>query len=107
MDNQASHVLKKYLTLKQCNNLLVKPNNHRVNAREQAIQMFKTHIITALATIDSKFFLQLWDSLTSQVENTLNMLRPLRINPAMLVYKAIPGPYDWNRFPLLPPDARS
>jgi hypothetical protein len=83
--------------------MLVEPNNHRVNAAEHTIQMFKNHFIGALATTDSKFPLQLWDCLAPQVKTTLNMLRPLRINPELLAYEAIHGPCDWNRFPLTPP----
>ncbi len=74
MDNQASTIIKKYLTTKQCNQMLVGPHNHRVNAAKRTIQTFKVHIISALATTNSKFPLQLWDYLTPQVENTLNML---------------------------------
>jgi hypothetical protein len=106
MDNQASWVIKKYLTSKQCDNLLVKPNNHCVNTAKQAIQMFKAHFISALATTDSKFPLQLWDCLTPQVKNTLNMLHPSQINPMMSAYKAINGPYNWNQFPLAPPGCK-
>ncbi len=94
MENQASRVIKKYLAKQQCDNLLVEPNNHWVNAAEHAIQTFKAHFISALATTDSNFPLQLWDHLTPQVEATLNMLRPSWIDPTMLAYKAIHGPYD-------------
>jgi hypothetical protein len=38
IDNQASRVIKKYLTTQQCENLLVEPNNYRVNAAEHANQ---------------------------------------------------------------------
>jgi hypothetical protein len=107
MNNQASRVIKKYLTKQQCNNLLVKPDNHWVNAAERAIQTFKAHFISALTTRDSNFPLQLWDCLTPQVEATLNMLRPFRIDPTMLAYKTIHGPYDWNRFPLTPPGCKA
>jgi hypothetical protein len=31
MDNQACTVVKKYITTKECKNMLVEPNNHRVN----------------------------------------------------------------------------
>ncbi len=61
MDNQTCTVVKKYLTTKECKNMLVKLNNHRVNAAECAIQTFKVHFISALATTDSNFPLQLWD----------------------------------------------
>ncbi len=82
--------------------MLVEPHNHRVNAAERAIQMFKDHFISVLATTDSEFPLQLWDRLTPQVKNTLNLIRASRTNPNMLAYEAIHGPYDWNRFPLAP-----
>jgi hypothetical protein len=54
-----------------------------VNAAEWAIKTFKAHFITALATTDSNFPLQLWDQLTPQVEATLNMLHPSSIDPSM------------------------
>ncbi len=107
MDNQASRVINKYLTKQQCDNLLIEPNNHQVNAAEQAIQMLKAHFISALAMTDSNFPLQLWDRLTPQVETTLNMLRPSRIDPIMTAYEAIHGPYDWNHFPLAPPGCKA
>jgi hypothetical protein len=107
MDNQASKIIKKYLTTQQCDNLLVKPNNHRVNAAERVIQTFKAHFISAPETTDSDFPLQLWDWLTPQVEATLNMLRPSCIDPTMLAYEAVHRPYDWNHFPLAPPPVQS
>jgi hypothetical protein len=73
MDNQASKVIKNYVTLQNCGIMLIEPNNHRVKAAKQAIQTFKAHFISALASTDSEFPLQLWDRLTLQVENTLNM----------------------------------
>jgi hypothetical protein len=107
MDNQASKVIKKFLTPKQCELMLVEPNNHRVNAAERAIQTFKDHFVSALATTDSDFPLQLWDRLTQQVVTTLNLLRPSRIDPTKSAYEALHGPYDWNRFPLAPPGCKA
>ncbi len=102
MDNQCTKQIKKILTANDCNLLLVEPHNHRVNAAERAIQTFKDHFISALAMTDSKFPLQLWDKLTSQVKNTLNLMCASRIDPNMSAYEAIWGPYDWNCFPLAP-----
>jgi hypothetical protein len=107
MDNQASKVIKQFLTPKQCELMLVEPNNHRVNAAERAIQTFKDHFVSALATTDSDFPLQLWDRLTQHVETTLNLLRPSRIDPTKSAYEALHGPYDWNRFPLAPPGCKA
>ncbi len=107
MDNQASKVIKKYLTIQQWDNLLVELSNHRVNAAERAIQMFKVHFISALATTNSDFSLQLWDWLTPKVEATLNMVHPFCIDSTMFAYEEVHGPYDWNCFPLAPPRVQS
>ncbi len=85
---------QKFLTANDCDILLVKPHNHRVNVVERAIQTFKDHFISALATTDSRFPLQLWDKLTSQVENTLNLMQASCIDLNMLAYEAIWGPYN-------------
>jgi hypothetical protein len=55
-----------------------------------------------LATTDSEFPLQLWDRLTPQVQDTLNMMRASRIKPEISAYEALNRPYDWNRYPLAP-----
>jgi hypothetical protein len=102
MDNQCTRQIKKFLMEKDCDLMLVEPHNHSVNAAERAIQTFKDHFISALATTDSEFPLQLWDRLTPQAENTLNLMRASRTNPNMSAYDTIHGPYDWNRFPIAP-----
>ncbi len=98
---------QKILHEEGCNLLLVKPHNHHVNAAERTIQTFKAHFISALATTNSKFPLQLWDCLMPQVENTLNMMCPLCINPNISAYEALHGLYDWNCFPLAPPGCKA
>jgi hypothetical protein len=107
MDNQATKYIKQFLTKKECNLQVVKPHNHRVNAAEQAIQTFKDAFIAALVMTDSEFPLQLWDKLAPQVQNTLNLLRASRINPNILAYEALNGPYNWDRYPLAPPGCKA
>ncbi len=100
MDNQCTKQIKKILTANNCNLLLVEPHNHRINVAKPAIQTFKDHFTSALATTDSEFPLQLWDKLASQVKNTLNLMQASHIDPNMSAYEAIWGPYDWNHFTL-------
>jgi len=107
MGNQCTKKIKTFLTAKDCELMLIEPHNHRVNAAERAIQTFKDHFISALATTDSEFPLQLWDKLTSQVETTLNLIQPSQNNPRILAYEAIWGLYDWNCFPLAPPGCKA
>jgi hypothetical protein len=107
MDNQASQQIKRFLATQECDLMLVEPHNHRVNAAKRAIQTFKDHFVSALATTDSEFPLQLWDRLTPQVETTLNLMRRSRIDPTKSAYEVRNGPYDWNRFPLAPPGCKA
>jgi hypothetical protein len=102
MDNQATKHIKKILTNNKCKLQLVEPHNHCVNAAERAIQTFKDAFIVALATTKCNFPLQLWDRITPQVQDILNLMRASRINPDILAHKAINGPYDWNQYPLAP-----
>ncbi len=102
MDNQATKHIKKFLTKNECKLQLVEPHNHRVNAAERAVQTFKDTFIAALAMTDSNFPLQLWDKITPQVQDMLNMMRASRTDPTNSAYEALNGPYNWNRYPLAP-----
>jgi hypothetical protein len=96
MDNQATKHIKQFLSENKCKLQLVKPHNHRVNAAECSIQTFKDTFIAALATTDVNFPLQLWNKLTPQVQNCLNLMRRSQINPSKSAYQAMNGPYNWN-----------
>jgi hypothetical protein len=69
--------------------MLVKPTNLRLNAVKWAIQTFKADFISALATTDSNFQLQLWDCHTPHVEAMLNLLCPSRIDPTVSAYEVV------------------
>jgi hypothetical protein len=102
MDNKATKAIKSYLTLQQCHLQLVKPGNQWVDAAECAIQTFKNCFIGALGSTDVDFPIQLWDKLAPQVQDSINLLRQLQINPHISAYETLEGPYDWNHFPLAP-----
>ena len=107
MDNQATKYIKNFLTEEECELQLVEPHNHRVNAAERAIQTFKDAFISALATTDKDFPLQLWDRLTPQVITTLNLMRASCIDPTKSAHEVLYGAYDWNRYPLAPLGCRA
>ena len=94
MGNQGTKYIKQFLTKQECKLQLVELHNKRVHAAERAIQTFKDTFIAALATADSNFPIQLWDKLTTQVQDTLNMMRESYVNPNVLEYGALNGPYD-------------
>lgn len=88
--------------------MLTEQNNHHVNAAEHSIQTYKNHFILAFAMTDTDYPLQLWDELTTQVQNTLNLLQASQIDPTKSAYDALNGhKYDWNRYPLAPPDCNA
>ncbi len=102
MDNQATKHIKQFLTKQDCRLQLVEPHNHHINAAERAIQTFKNAFITSQATMNSGFLLQLWDKLTPQVQDTLNLMHASRINLTISTNEALNGSYNWNRYPLTP-----
>ena len=55
IDNVATKAVKTYLEDKGINMHLVETHNHRSNAAERAIQIFKNHTIAGLCTCDKKF----------------------------------------------------
>ena len=75
LDNEASSILKKFMTQEDIDFQLVPPGMHRRNAAEQAIRTWKNHFITGLCTTDPNFPLFLWDTLVQQANITINLLR--------------------------------
>ena len=78
---------------------------HRRKKVKRAIQIFKSHFISGLCTVDPKFPLNLWDKLTPQEVLTLNILRASSIKPRISSYAQVHGAFNYNRTPLPPPQA--
>ena len=106
LDNEASTILKEFLTAENVEYQLVPPHIHRRNSAERAIQTFKNHFITGLASTDPNFPLSNWCRLLPQAELTLNLLRPSRLNPKLSAYAQLEGTFDFNCTPLAPPGTR-
>ena len=107
IDNQATKVIKAYLTLCHIELQLVEPHNHHVNAAKRAIQTFKNCFIGTLGTTDPKFPVHLWDKLAPQVQDSINLLHQYHINPNQSAYEALKGPYNWNQYPMAPPGTKA
>ena len=106
LDNEASLMLKEYMTEEGIDYQLVPPGVHRRNAAERAIRTFKNHFIAGLCSTDKNFPLHLWDHLVPQAELTLNMLRGSRLNPKVSALTQLNGHFDFNRTPIVPPGIR-
>ena len=83
IDNVATKAEKYYLDDEGINTELVEPHNHHSNAADRAIQSFKNHKIAGLYTCDENFPSVLWCKVIKQAQDTLNMLRTLRVHPKL------------------------
>ena len=87
-DNKCSKAVQNYIISKNMGWLLVEPDNHGANAAKQAIQIFKSHFISGLCSIDAGFSLRLWCYSLNQAEITLNLLWTSQADPTKSAYKA-------------------
>ena len=106
LDNEASQELKAAITKQQAQYQLVPPYTHRANALEQAIQTFKNHFKSGIASLDPDFPMSEWDRLLEQCFLTLNLLRGARLNPKLSAYAFLFGAFNFNATPLVPPGTR-
>ena len=71
LDNECSTAFKNALQEKNVTFELVSPNQHRRNAAERAIRMFKNHLVSGLATCQPDFPLHEWNRILHQAELAL------------------------------------
>ena len=86
LDNKISKILVQAINDNELDYQLASPNDHRQNPTKRAIQDVKAHFISIRAIADPQFPQTDWALLLQHTEDTLNMLRPSRINPLILAY---------------------
>ena len=80
---------------------LVPPSNHRANNAERAVQTFKNHFISSLATCDPLYPAPAAENILPTVKLTLNLLRASNIS-GLSAHEEMHGPFDSNRYHLHP-----
>ena len=106
LDNEISGGLKRAFTRAETTYQLVPPHSHRRNQAERAIQTFKNHFKSGLASMDPTFPLSEWDRIIPQANLTLNLLRNAKCNPKLSAYSFIHGPFDFYATSLAPPGTK-
>jgi hypothetical protein len=106
LDNECSEALKQYMRKNKVDFQLVPPYDHRQNSAERAIGIWKDHFIAGLASLDPTFPMHLWCRLIDQCTQTLNLMRPSRINPRLSAEAQLNGAFDFNKTPLAPPGTK-
>jgi hypothetical protein len=86
LNNECSAAMKACIKENDMNYELVPPGQHRHIQAEQAIQTFKAHFISILASVNDNFPLLLWCHLLKPTEFTLNLLRQSRVAPKILAF---------------------
>ena len=102
LDNKVSKRLVQRIVDDKLEYQMAAPHDHRRNCAERAIQCYKNHFISILAGTDPDFPKDRWDLLLPQVELTLNLSRPSKLNPKVSAYTLINGTFDFNKTPLAP-----
>ena len=106
MDNKCSSNLKSTLLKEKVTWQLPPPHQHQANQAENAIQTFKHHFISCMATCDPDFPIQEWDRFLTQCEPILNLLCASRANPKLSVWVYLFGQFDYTQNPLVLPGTR-
>ena len=106
LDNECPAALKNFMRAEHVDFQLVPPYDHRQNAAERAIGIWKDHFVAGLASLDPAFPMHLWCRLIDQCTQTLNLMRPSRINPRLSAEAQLNGAFDYNKTPLAPPGTK-
>jgi hypothetical protein len=106
LDNECPSVLKQFMCQADVAFQLVPLYNHRQNAVERAIGIWKDHFVSGLASLDPEFPMHLWCRLIHQCTQTLNLMCPSRINPRLSAKAQLNGAFHYNKTPLAPPGTK-
>ena len=106
LDNETSSKLLDAFVKNKIAFQKVPPHQKRRNAAERAIQTWKDHFLSGIASLSPEFPIHEWDRLVPQAEMTLNLLRNARSNPKLSSYAYLFGMLDFNATPLAPPGTK-
>ena len=99
LDNECSADFKREIEGNQMKYQLVPPNDHRSNAAEEAIQVFKDHFVAVLCGTDERFPMHLWCAILPHAETQLNMLRKSAGKPTISAFEYLHGPHNYDSHP--------
>ena len=99
LDNECSQEFKDVITSNQLRYQLVPPNDHRRNAAEKAMQVWKDHFVSVLCGTDDAFPMQLWCKLVPHAVTQLNMLRRSKASPEKSAFAHLRGNHNFDAHP--------
>ena len=99
LDNECSEEFKQAIEEHKIKHQLMPPHDHRRNAAEKAVQIFKDHFIAVLCGTDAMFPMQLWCQLLPHAETQLNMLRQSKTKENASSFAHINGEHNFSANP--------
>ena len=107
LDNEKSAELLEFIKLQQTAYQLAPSQMHRTNPAEKAVQTWKNHLVSGLASLPPNFPIALWCHLMEQANIPLNILRPCRQNPALSAHAAMNECLNFDEMPIAPPGTKA
>ena len=103
LDNETSKEVEAFISEQQAEIQYTPPDMHRSNPAERAIQTWKSCMKSTLASLPPKFPIGYWCRLLDQVDFSVNIVRPCRMNPLLSAWAAMEGEYHFDATPIAPP----
>ena len=107
LDNEVAQEVINFVEDQKATIQCTPPDMHRQNAAEKALQTWKMHFKSGLASLPAQFPISHWCKLVPQANLTLNMLCPCRTNSNLSAYEAIKGSFSFDATPLAPPGTKT
>lgn len=102
IDNEISDTLIQASETDKLQYQLASPDDYQQLPAERVIQDVKAHFISIRSIADHVFPADGWDLLLQHTEDTLNMLRPSKLNPLVSACTTVRGYFDYMKTPVAP-----
>ena len=103
LDNEQSSLVSAICVRNKIKLELVPPGNHRSNTAERAIDTWKSHKISMMATADEECDPKVFKHFNKQGELTINLLRQSGMSKFVSAWHQVNGKYNFNNTPIAPP----
>ena len=104
--NEVSKILLEFMENYNVDFQLIPEHIHLRNAVERTNRTWKNHFLSGISSVDGGFPMHLRYWLLHQVDITLNLIRPKRINPTLSAYNMIWVTLYFNWTPMGPPGCK-
>ena len=106
LDNETSKEVEAFISEQQTKIQYTPFDMHQSNPAKRAIQTWKSCMKSTLASLLPRFPIGYWCRLLAQIDLSVNIVRPCRINPRLSAWAAMEGEYHFSATPIAPPGSK-